>query len=973
MSTPYHSKYYAYELTKRCASSDPEKLSQSLNNATIDLNPHQVDAALFAFRSPLSRGALLADEVGLGKTIEAGLVISQLWAERKRHILCILPAALRQQWARELAEKFFIDSIILESGSYKTLQARGHANPFEQKNKVVLCSFQFARREAAAIRSVSWDLVVVDEAHRLRNVYKTGNKIARAIRDVIGNRPKILLTATPLQNSLMELYGLISFIDPHLFGSDDSFREKFAKTAGDDSADEFATLRRRIQSVCQRTLRRQVLEYVRYTNRVSLTQDFTPTDQEWQLYESVSAYLQRPQSFALPAGQRALITLVLRKILASSSFAIADTLGALIKRLEAKGDQLKSQEADTAEALGADYESLAQTQEEWEGDQAGDAPAPEAEPQKNSNSADRAAIAQEIEDLKNYKQLAQSITRNEKGNALLIALKTGFDRAEKLGAKRKALIFTESRRTQAYLKELLQSNGYSGQLVTFNGTNSDPESQKIYKDWLARHAGQDCVTGSASADTRSALVEEFQDRASIMIATESAAEGINLQFCSLVVNYDLPWNPQRIEQRIGRCHRYGQKHDVVVINFVNRKNAADQRVFELLAQKFKLFEGIFGASDQVLGALESGVDFEKRVNDIYQSCRTTEEINAAFDKLKQELDLQIQSRLETAKTQLIENFDTDVQARLRLKDSETSRQRGRFHLLLWWLTKGELLDYADFLSEEALEFNLKKLPDSVGSNGIPLGRYGLLPSKAAEGVHHYRIGHALAEQLIAGARERKLQPQVLTFRYDPQDRKISLVEAIQGCSGWLQLRFVSVNSLEPEDHLVFSGLHDDGRPLDSESCAKLFEVPADVSGPAELSSATAERLEENSKANVREILDITEDKNRKFFEAEIEKMENWASDLKDSLESDLREMQKTISIAKREARQAADLAAKLEMHKKIADLERKRNEKRRGLFEAQDAIEKQKDDLLSTIEAKLNSRITEEVLFTVRWLVLPKA
>ena len=171
MSTPFHSKYYAHELTKRCSSDNLEKLSQSLNNATIDLNPHQVDAALFAFQSPLSRGALLADEVGLGKTIEAGLVISQLWAERKRRILCILPAALRQQWERELAEKFFIDSLILESANHKVLLAQGQASPFEQKDKVVLCSFQFARREAAAIQRTAWDLVVVDEAHRLRNVY----------------------------------------------------------------------------------------------------------------------------------------------------------------------------------------------------------------------------------------------------------------------------------------------------------------------------------------------------------------------------------------------------------------------------------------------------------------------------------------------------------------------------------------------------------------------------------------------------------------------------------------------------------------------------------------------------------------------------------------------------------------------------------------------------------------------------------
>jgi len=968
--TGYHTKYFAHELKKRCSSDNVEKLSQSINNATstIDLNPHQIDAALFAFKSPLSRGALLADEVGLGKTIEAGLVISQLWAERKRKILCIMPAALRQQWERELSEKFFINSVILESSNYKAFRAEGLTNPFDQKNKVVLCSFQFARREAAAIAGITWDLVVIDEAHRLRNVYKTGNKIARAIRDVIGHRPKILLTATPLQNSLMELYGLVSFIDPQLFGGEDSFRVQFSRAAGDDSSDEFSALRSRIQPICQRTLRRQVSEYIRYTNRVSLTQDFTPTDQEWQLYEAVSAYLQRPQSHALPQGQRALITLVLRKILASSSFAIADTLGTLIKRLEAKEKQLTPADAATTDALQSEYESLMETKEEWEGEGPDSQSAPTTDAAPSSNANDIAAIRQELADLHNYKKLAESISRNEKGNALLVALRTGMDRAEETGASRKALIFTESRRTQAYLKELLKNSGYAGKLVTFNGTNDDPESQEIHKAWLDRHAGQDCVTGSASADVRSALVEEFRDRASVMIATESAAEGINLQFCNLVVNYDLPWNPQRIEQRIGRCHRYGQKHDVVVINFVNRKNDADRRVFELLADKFKLFEGVFGASDQVLGVLESGVDFEKRVSDIYQSCRTTEEINSAFDRLQSELDLQIQSKMETAKTQLMENFDAEVQERLRLKNEKAVFQRGRFQNLLWWLTRGELGGCADFAddADEVFEFTLKALPEAIPSEGIPLGAYSLPSSKMRDGVHHYRVGHSLAEQLISAARDRRLEPQTLVFHYNPQ-RKITVVEGLLRRSGWLRLRLVSVDSLEPEDHLVFSGVQDDGGVLDPETCAKLFEVPAEMAGPTELPLSIAESLEKSSKSGAEEVQTATKERNKRFFDAEIEKLEGWATDLKEGLEAELREQQKIITAAKREARQAADLATKVELHRKIADLERKRNEKRKSLFENQDKIEKQKDDLLSNVEAKMNIKLTDEILFTIRW------
>jgi superfamily II DNA/RNA helicase len=250
------------------------------------------------------------------------------------------------------------------------------------------------------------------------------------------------------------------------------------------------------------------------------------------------------------------------------------------------------------------------------------------------STRERTALAQEIADLETFRTLAESITHNAKGAALLTALQTAFVKAEALGAARKAIVFTESRRTQDYLVRVLANSPYNDSLVLFNGSNNDEKSRQIYADWLGRHRDTDRVTGSRSADMRSALVDYFREEGHIMIATEAGAEGINLQFCSLVLNYDLPWNPQRIEQRIGRCHRYGQAHDVVVVNFLNQKNAADQRVFQLLSEKFSLFEGVFGASDEVLGAIESGIDFEKRIVNIYQHCRTPEEINTSFDQLQ---------------------------------------------------------------------------------------------------------------------------------------------------------------------------------------------------------------------------------------------------------------------------------------------------------------------------------------------------
>jgi SNF2 family DNA or RNA helicase len=271
----------------------------------------------------------------------------------------------------------------------------------------------------------------------------------------------------------------------------------------------------------------------------------------------------------------------------------------------------------------------------------------------------------EILELEGLIERAHSIPVDTKSRALLTALETGFAEMAKMGAARKAVVFTESRRTQEYLRDFLESNGYEGRVVLFSGTNNGPQATAVYERWLEVNRDTGRSSGSRAVDIRTALIDHFRDSAEVMIATEAAAEGVNLQFCSLVVNYDLPWNPQRIEQRIGRCHRYGQQHDVVVINFLNDKNDADSRVLQLLGEKLRLFTGVFGASDQVLGAIESGVDFEKRILDIYQRCRQPAEIEAAFARLREEMDAAIQDRMADTRRVLLEEFDEDVHARLK--------------------------------------------------------------------------------------------------------------------------------------------------------------------------------------------------------------------------------------------------------------------------------------------------------------------
>lgn len=949
--TPYHAKYFAHELTKRCASDSMEKLAGALVDAQVDLNPHQVEAALFAFKSPLSKGALLADEVGLGKTIEAGLVLSQKWAERKRRVLVITPANLRKQWHQELKEKFFLPCTILESKSYNDAIRQGHFRPFERKDSIVICSYQFARAKASDVAATPWDIVIIDEAHRLRNVYKPSNVIANTLKAALANAPKLLLTATPLQNSLLELFGLVSFIDDHAFGDLKSFREQFSDL---DDQGVFEVLKARIKPLCHRTLRRQVTAYVPYTKRHPMVQEFSPDESEDRLYSQVSAYLQRDNLQALPASQRTLMTLVLRKLLASSSFAIAGALETLISRLRTKlGNQEPSESLE--ESLDKDYEALEETAEEWPDDPTDT---------EVLSTADRAALAREIVDLDEFRSLAVSITHNAKGRALISALDRAFAEAQRLGAAQKAIIFTESRRTQEYLLRVLGDSTYGDGVVLFNGTNTDQASRDIYAAWMEQHAGTDRVTGSRTADMRSALVDYFRDRGRIMIATEAGAEGINLQFCSLVVNYDLPWNPQRIEQRIGRCHRYGQKHDVVVVNFLNQKNEADQRVFRLLADKFELFEGVFGASDEVLGAIESGVDFEKRIAQIYQRCRTPDEIKTSFDKFQVELSAQINDAMTRTRRQLLENFDAEVHDKLRVSLDQSRAYLNQYERMLMRLTRHELGDRAEFVDGDGSSFRLRANPFPDASD-IPVGLYEL-PRRTGE-AHLYRLGHPLAERIVQQAKTRSVPFAEITFDYSNTQPVISALRPFVGRGGEMLVTQLTVESLDQsEDYVIAAALTEWGDLVEHDVACRIFSLPA-VAVTATPAVDPNSQLVQEMRRRHAEIQRTISGRNAQIFEAEADKLDGWADDLKVALERELKDFDRQIKEAKRAATVALTLEEKLAGQKQIKALESQRNVKRKSLFEAQDAIDQRREVLISQVEAKLTQKVTTTIVTSFRW------
>ena len=940
--------YYKWDICHKKSTSDDSRFTGVLSESKVDLNPHQVEAALFAFKSPLSKGAILADEVGLGKTIEAGILLSEFWAEHKRHILVIVPASLRNQWSMELLEKFYLPSLILVRSSYEEIISK-KSNPFAQDDLIVICSYQFAVTHATEISEVQWDLIVIDEAHKLRNVYKKKNIMSNVLKDTLHPFKKVLLTATPLQNSLRELYGLISIIDDEFFASAQTFEEQYDSISIRDKS-KYGELKSRIAHIVHRTLRSQVNEYVKYTNRIPFVQEYVPSVEEQKLYDAVSDYLFREGTFGIPEIVRPMLSLLYRKIMSSSAYALSFTLKSTIARLERIKEH--GQQVSTMRFLLDDLDNVEEECEVFSYDTS------------ILSKKEIKQIDNEVMELRRYASMAESIKVDVKAKALLKALSVSFDKVQTLGGQRKALIFTESCRTQDFLKNFLESNGYHGKVVCFNGTNKGEEANDIYRKWLTTNVGSSCITGNSLIDKKQSLVDFFKDSAEIMIATEAGAEGINLQFCSLVINYDMPWNPQRIEQRIGRCHRYGQKHDVVVVNFLNKANAADCRVYDLLASKFNLFDGVFGSSDEILGSIDSSFDIEGKLNQIFRTCRTETEINAAFDELQKKLESVISERINDTKKTLLENFDEDVVGKLKVRQENDALRIDRYIRHFWKLALAALKGHISHIDADSLSFSL----DENITENIKRGFYTF--NKADSAKMQIRstspIGNYILDRFSMESSIESIVFDLSSYLY-----RSLLLEEYKGESGWLvAYNVVSVNSYDTEETIIFCPITDKGEVLPQEFGEKIMDLP--------VSSCTSYKLPKNIEEKISSILaerlerhkDEVNVRTEKYANYEIEKYEAWSDDQLVPLQKQVIDARKEKDDLHKQLRKERDVRNKLLLKRQEMALADKLSKMQRHLFEMEDKYRQNVDRMTSKLLESLDNHFESKILFAVKWTIL---
>ena len=1032
--------YLSHLLSSKKAINDPDKLNDAIRSANIDLNPHQVDAAIFAFKSPLSRGAILADEVGLGKTIEAGLVINQLWVEGRRHILILVPASLRSQWQDELSEKVNLDSVVLDGQSLKQLQNdRQKTNPLTDNSEIYIASHNFASRYDIYIKEVNWDVVIIDEAHRLRNVWRKTNKTAKKIREAIKNRPKLLMTATPLQNNLMELFGLTSFIDENFLGTEFSYRTFFVNPVTRlKKFDNLVQLKERLMGsidintgeqnggVLIRTLRKQVRGLVKFTNRFSITEDFAPNDDEIELYDSVSDYLRRPFLASTLATQRNMMELIYRKILASSSFAIAGTLEKIVrflsKRLQkeqkleleeiqeivelikaGKEKQYKKtlpdivlekvlpkEEIVTQETLPG-FDDLEVTQEGQieelqDSDDLGEDETFKDETKKvEEREIDhiftKEEIVEELKDVLSYFYLASTIDVNQKSQALTRVLKKVFQYAEKKNWPQKSVIFTESRRTQDHLQKILEAAGYN--VILFNGSNASQKASEIYNEWSSMFP-EEAERASRSISIRKALVWKFKTiQKGILITTEAGAEGLNLQFSNIVINYDLPWNPQRVEQRIGRCHRYGQPLDVLVINFLNKHNYADQRVYELLSEKIKLFGNIFSFTDKVLGTEEltddgyevreiamaglgSGIDFERKILDIYRKCRTEKEIENSFQQLQLELCDVIEEKVEDAQKKVIQHFDEEVRTKLKIRQQQLTNSLNTYDNNLKKYLKLAFEGEVEFVSD--LQFEYKNNKYVLGKIDQKLRDQGFRPVHTNLDFIQSKIEADL-----------KNKGQWFVQLSHPIDRQRKYFEEYIGKSGQILVHSITCKrkSINGQDDyfekLIITPMINSGdkwEKIEPSRGEKLLEL--DVTSEISDLERMRDELEDYSKENIKVSQDNIENENANYIEDEMGNMQRF-------VEESLLNFDKEIESRKREV---TDLSRQLRASKTMGFYEREQiheeiDKKQKELFvaqkkyiKAQEAQFVEKDKKMADLKGRLKLSFEVSQIARIKFTII---
>lgn len=863
--SPFHAMYKACMLQSVAFGKD--KLIPALASSDMEIYPYQIAAAQFALRSPYLGGVILCDEGSLGKTFEALLVIAEQYFEGKERILIIVPTPLLKQWKDTIGNHFSLPYTVLDSETvFETIISDGQANPFSQDG-IVLTTYDFAVQKAEYISRIRWDISVFEEAHRLRKFYTGENKESVILHSSVGDSFKLLLTATPMQNDIMDLYGLIRFINETELPDPDSFYKRYFR-----KPENYPELSDRISKYCFRTTRAQVANYVTIPNRIPVTLNYDLTPKEEKLYQLLNAYVARPVHLAYPQMEQYDLALMLFRTLSSSTFALSKTLSVALSRL--------------------------------------------------NDDEERVAL-QEMYDL------CESIAENAKAKAFMSCLKTAFVELKKRGANQKALIFTENKSTQKYLCDLLKEK-YS--VLTYSGDKSRDYS----------------------------IMTRFREEAQILITTDVAAEGFNLEFCSFVVNYDLPYNVLTIEQRINRCHRQGQQNDVIVLSFLNKDNFADVRMLELINKRTLQFDGIIGLTDHVIG------NFDSDIISAFSASRTKEEIRQEFSKLLEENRTDNQAIVSSAENTLFTSFTKSVADNVTITPQYVKDRTAQLNDDLWLITK--------YFFERKPGFSLNEATRTISCFGIPpkvftgskMGRneYSMSPDYQPRSGRHTLTG-SLAKNIL----------KEIFWQGIPDRGMIAVDSDIQKST----IAFYEI-TVKPKSMFLggykyyeFTGITQNGIPLSDEDCRKIMELPVSSFSKegeqyGERDGISKEKRHEtlDDRIDTQKYIEKTVTENDTSVREEIEHIKSETIHKKAELEHGIDDLRIEVQAANSALGSVNTRLEKIAAQKRLTTAERNLKQAEQNLFMDNLRLEQQAEDRIKKLTDKSQYSVTVKRKFIIR-------
>lgn len=866
---------------------DEDRFVPVFASSDIKAYPFQIAAASFALRSPYQTGAILCDEAGMGKSHEAMLIITQRWLEGRSRILVAVPNAdLLLQWV-ELLDRFYtIPYVILtNSEQWKENSSEDQPNAFMQ-DAVIITTYDFAAAHETEACEIKWDLTVFEEANALSGVYQNDNKQAKVLKRIAGSSFKLLLTGTPIEKNIMDLYGLIWFIDETVLPGEKEFLARYLRRP-----ENYPELSDRVSKYCFRTLRSQAKQYAKVTERILITDEYTPSEKERKLYQLLYNYINQPHKIAFPDMDQYDLALRLLSMQSSSTAAVMQTIKGVIKRLE------------------------------------------------HTENAQ-----EEILQWRQMQAAAEEIKQDAKAKELLIALKQGFALMKKCGAKKKAVIFTESVETQKMLYRLLSQ---SYKTICYNGS------------------------------TDYSVIRQFKQDGEVLISTDNGAKGFNLEEAAFVIHYDLLYNTLKMEQRIDRCHRLGQENDVLSLAFINKHNFADVRKLELVNKRMLVTDGVFGITDEVIGGFTDSLD--TGFSETAKRIRTKEDVEEDYKQTLMKNETENKRAVSAAEDILFTTFTKELADKIKLSPRYISQKAEELNSALWNIVKWFFQQYNEQnddcffeIDDEAktiIAANYQKLPTLfyywTGSRNKP---YQSLKAYGMGKDFKLRTGQITLSSIIGRGIIHELECSDSGFL----NVECGVDEPCQ--IGLYTVDISSSGGYSQKEIPILVGKAESGRILDHKECERILSLP--VKSYTEEGYSSPHWLKGRGRPHVLDRIVPTDEfialQSEKISSAqaeEIEKMKLRAKAGKAVLEHDISDLETQVQKAESELETVSD-----DRLKKLA-LEKQANKLRQELMKRQENqffdamrldMELEEQIKAFTEKEKLTAKVTREFVVEVR-------